>query len=137
MASRQDDNYISIRSMSEQLDISFHFLTKVLQQLNSAGLMESHKGPNGGVRLSRPGGEITLFEIVEAIDGTEMFTECAMGLPNCGTGKPCPLHDKWGSTRDKIRNMLETMNLVELARESRELNLRISESGEFDWGEKI
>lgn len=133
LASRPSEGYISIREMSDNLDISFHFLTKILQQLTGAGIMESHKGPNGGIRLARSGSRTTLFDIVAAIDGVEMFTECALGLPGCGTQKPCPLHDKWGARRDSIRTMLETTDLEELAEKGKEMNLRITDDGEFKW----
>lgn len=134
MASNDNGQYISIKEMSDKLNISFHFLTKILQQLNGAGLVESHKGPNGGVKLTKKGEEINLFDIVVAIDGEELFTECALGLPGCGTEKPCPLHEKWAGTRDGIRAMLENTNLVELAEKGRMMNLRITEDGDFDWG---
>lgn len=134
LASNQNGEYVSIRTMSDKLQISFHFLTKVLQQLTTAGLMESHKGPNGGVRLTRAGTEVNLFEIVAAIDGIELFTECALGLPGCGVKKPCPLHEKWAGTRDGIRVMLENTSLVELAEKGKALNLRITDNGGFEWG---
>lgn len=133
LASNQNGEYISIREMSEKLDISFHFLTKILQQLTAAGLMESHKGPKGGVRLIKAGSEVTLFEIVVAIDGSDLFTECALGLPGCGTKQPCPLHDKWAVTREGIRGMLERTTLLELADKGKEMNLRITEDGGFEW----
>lgn len=137
LACGREGQYISIRKMSDELNISFHFLTKVLQHLSSAGLMESYKGPNGGVRLSRSGAEVSLFEIVKAIDGTELFTECALGLPECGSAQPCPLHEKWGKTRDSIRFMLENTNLVELAKEGKKNKWRITEQGGFEWNKKI
>ncbi|MGK7370476.1 MAG: RrF2 family transcriptional regulator [Candidatus Halalkalibacterium sp. M3_1C_030] len=133
LASNQDRDYISIREMSDKLNISFHFLTKILQQLSAAGLMESYKGPNGGIRLTKSGSEVNLFEIVAAIDGVELFTECALGLPGCGTAKPCPLHDKWAEARDGIRIMLENTDLVELAKKGKKLNLRITADGSFEW----
>jgi len=133
LASNQDGDYVSIREMSDKLNISFHFLTKILQQLSAAGLMESYKGPNGGVRLTKSGSKVNLFEIVAAIDGVELFTECALGLPGCGTAKPCPLHDKWAEARDGIRVMLEKTDLVELAKKGKKLNLRITDDGSFEW----
>lgn len=136
LASAQDEGYISIREMSEQLEISFHFLTKVLQELTAAGLLESQKGPKGGVRLTRTGSEMSLYEIVAAIDGTDIFTECALGLPGCGTEKPCPLHEKWGQTRDRIRGMLISTNLADLALKSKNNELRITENGDFKFGGK-
>lgn len=133
LASNQNGQYISIREMSEKLDISFHFLTKILQQLTGAGLMESYKGPNGGVRLTKAGRSISLFEIVEAIDGEDLFTECVLGLPGCGSKKPCPLHDKWTDTRASIRTMLEDTDLVELADKGKNSNLRLTEDGGYEW----
>lgn len=133
LASVQNGSYISITQISEKLDISRHFLTKILQQLTQADLMESLKGPNGGVRLKRPGDDISLLEIVAAIDGTDLLTECALGLPGCGSEKPCPLHEQWADTRDRIRAMLEETSLVDLAHKGKVENLRLSPEGKFDW----
>ncbi|MDX1585188.1 MAG: Rrf2 family transcriptional regulator [Balneolaceae bacterium] len=133
LASNRDRDYVSIREMSDKLNISFHFLTKILQQLSAAGLMESHKGPNGGVRLTKSGSQVNLLEIVAAIDGIEVFTECALGLPGCGSAKPCPLHDQWAEARDGIRIMLEETDLVELAKKGKKKNLRITNDGSFEW----
>ncbi|MFH5833260.1 RrF2 family transcriptional regulator [Halalkalibaculum sp. DA3122] len=133
MASSSDNNYMPIREISEKLDISYHFLTKILQELTKADLVESLKGPNGGVRLKKPGNKVTLLEVVVAVDGMDLLTECALGLPGCGVEKPCPLHDQWAETRDEIRNMLEDTTLKELAGKGKEGNLRISADGSFDW----
>lgn len=133
LVSHHNGDYISIKEMSEKLDISFHFLTKTLQQLTEAGLMESHKGPNGGIRLTKSGSEINLYEIVSAIDGEQLFTECVLGLPGCGKQKPCPLHDIWGDTRGHIQGMLQNTTLSELAEKGRKGNLRITTNGEFVW----
>lgn len=132
LASRQDGEYVPIRKMSDKLEISFHFLTKILQQLTAEGLMESFKGPNGGIRLNRDGSEIPLMDIVLAIDGPQLLTECALGLPGCGTKNPCPLHDKWAETRDSIREMLEQTTLTELVKKGKDENLRLTTDGDFN-----
>lgn len=134
LASKEESDYTSIKILSEELDISFHFLTKILQQLTAADLLESHKGPKGGVRLSKSGKEIALLDIVIAIDGPDLLTECALGLPGCGVEKPCPIHEKWADTRDNIREMLESTNLVDLAEKGKAGNLRITAEGGFEWG---
>lgn len=133
LATSQNNEYVSIKELSKQLDISFHFLTKILQQLTAVDLLESLKGPNGGVRLSKPGKEITLLDVVVAIDGDELFQECVLGLPGCGREKPCPLHNIWASTRGDIRGMLETNNLLDMANKGKEGNLRITANGDFKW----
>ena len=133
LASSQNGKYISIKKLSKKLDISFHFLTKILQKLTANNLLESLKGPNGGVRLSKPGKEIALLDIVVAIDGDDLFQECVLGLPGCGIEKPCPLHNIWTTTRDDIHEMLETNNLVDIAKKGKEGNLRITANGKFEW----
>lgn len=133
LASNQNGEFVSIKELSEKLDISFHFLTKILQQLTAVDLLESHKGPKGGVKLSRPGKEISLLDIVVAIDGDDLFQECVLGLPGCGKEKPCPLHNIWASSRDEIREMLEDNTLFDMADKGKEGNLRITAEGTFEW----
>lgn len=133
LASNQNGHYISISQLSDKLDISFHFLTKILQQLTAAGLLESLKGPKGGVRLTMSGSEISLLEIVVAIDGSDLFTECVLGLPGCGVEKPCPMHEMWASTRGEIQEMLETTDLATMAKKGKADNLRITADGSFIW----
>ena len=133
LAAVSDDDYISIKKISDDLDISHHFLTKVLQQLTSANLMESMKGPKGGVRLTNSTDNISLLDIVAAIDGMDILTECALGLPGCGSEKPCPIHDKWADTRDEIRKMLSSTSLNDLVEEGKTGDLRITADGNFKW----
>jgi len=133
LASLSNDSYTSITKISEDLEISRHFLTKVLQQLTEADLLESMKGPKGGVRLVHATDEVSLVEIVAAIDGMDILTECALGLPGCGSEKPCPIHDKWADTRDEIRKMLSETTLQELVHKGKEGDLRITADGEFRW----
>ncbi len=132
LANQEKGKFIPIRQMSDKLGISFHFLTKILQQLTAEGILESFKGPNGGVRLVRTGSEIPLMDVVVAIDGSKLLTECALGLPGCGVKAPCPIHDKWAETRDSIREMLENSTLTELVRKGREENLRLTSEDGFD-----
>ncbi len=124
-ANRSKD-YVSIGRMSKELNISFHFLTKILQQLTSAGILTSMKGPKGGVALKRNPGEISLVDIVVAIDGMGLFTDCLLGLPGCGEQKPCPVHDEWAGIRANLFHTFRDKNLAETAQRIDELNLRFS-----------
>lgn len=95
--------------------------------------MESRKGPCGGVRFKRPAEDIFLVEVIAAVDGMELLNECALGLPGCGTAKPCPLHEQWACTRDGIREMFESTSLKNLVEKGKEGNLRITAEGGFNW----
>lgn len=115
VSSRDDDEYVPIRVISGDLGISAHFLTKILQQLTRAGIMKSFKGPRGGVALARPASGISLMEIIEAIDGPELFSECMLGLPGCGERKPCPLHERWAEERARLSRLFSETTLDEIA----------------------
>lgn len=115
LASKKREDFVTIRELSDELQISFHFLTKVLQQLTKSELLESYKGPNGGVKLARPAGKISFMDVVISIDGEYIVTECALGLPGCGVLKPCPLHDQWSVLKENILTMMSEITLEEMA----------------------
>jgi Rrf2 family protein len=126
LASLESDGYVPIGTISDELDISFPFLTKIFQKLNDADLLTSQRGPSGGVALTRPPDEITLFEIVKAIDGLDLFTQCVLGLPGCGDEKPCPLHDRWAVERDRIERMFKTTSLAEMSEKIHLFDVRLA-----------
>jgi len=115
LASDPDREYISIREISSKLKISFHFLTKILQSLTQAKVIVSMRGASGGVALARSAKDINLREIIEAVDGNHIFTECILGLPGCGNEKPCPMHEKWAVKRSEFTQMCEATTLDALA----------------------
>ncbi|ACY48890.1 RrF2 family transcriptional regulator [Rhodothermus marinus] len=126
LASLNHDGYVSIREIGERLNISVPFLTKIFQKLTQAGLMQSLRGPSGGVMFARSPEEITLFDVIVAIDGPDLFTECVLGLPGCGEATPCPLHDHWKEVRNPIRNLFASTTLADMARRMQEARLRLT-----------
>ena len=114
LATLDEGGYVPIGTISEELDISFPFLTKIFQKLNDAGLLESQRGPKGGVALTRDADAVTLYEIIVAIDGDDLFRECVLGLPNCGNAEPCPLHKDWVEERDRLETLFQNATLAEL-----------------------
>jgi Rrf2 family iron-sulfur cluster assembly transcriptional regulator len=117
LALQPQDVMISIKDLTRTLKIPYHFLGKILQKLVSKGLLKSLKGPTGGFALAIPANEITLFRIIEAIDGNSFLTNCVMGFPECGGKNPCAVHEKWGNLRDGIFNMLVNKNIAQIAKE--------------------
>ena len=126
VASLDSKHYVSTRSISDELKISFSFLTKILQELTRENFITSYRGPSGGVSLSRPAAEIKIVEIVEAIEGKELLRECVLGLPNCNSDLPCPLHQQWTDIRTSINTMLINATLEDLALKIKSGDLRIS-----------
>ena len=126
MAPQPVGQLLSIREMAATLGISPHFLTKTLQRLSARGLLVSYRGPNGGVTLARPADEITLLDVVEAIDGLDLVERCVMGLPECSNEHPCSLHGYWTEIRERILEMLSGKSVGALAREAGEGDLKLS-----------
>jgi len=126
VASKKEGQYVSIREIADELDISFHFLTKILQSLTENTIMSSFRGAKGGVMLAKPSRHIRLIDIVKAIDGMDLFKECVLGLPNCGMDKPCSLHDEVVGIREQFKKAFESNTLYDLAHKTLKLNLRIT-----------
>lgn len=126
LASLEREGYVSIREISERLDLSFPFLTKIFQKLTQAGLMESLRGPHGGIALAKPADQIRLLDLVVAIDGPELFEECVLGLPGCGVDKPCPIHERWAAERDRLARMFEHTTLADTAERLQAFDLRLT-----------
>lgn len=119
--------YVPIREVSAALGIPYHFLAKIAQSLIQEGVLESTRGPGGGVRLARPSGQVTLHEIVLALDGPAIFEACVLGLPGCGVEQPCPLHDRLAPARDRVRAMFEETTLAGLADRIRSSDVRLAD----------
>lgn len=127
VATRLDREYISIGEISEKLNISFHFLTKILQKLTDKNLLISFRGPKGGVKLTRPAGTITLLEIIQAIEGPDFFEKCLLGLEKCKDDNQCPLHQHWSPLRLQLKNLFQQNTLETMAEMLKTNQFRITD----------
>lgn len=126
LALKGDGKMTSIKELTKKLGIPYHFLAKILQSLTRKGLLVSLKGPTGGFALSMPAKEITLFHVVEAIDGVDFTNRCVLGFPDCSGKNPCAVHDKWSKVRDEVYSMLVSKNVLQIAHDMRKPEYRIS-----------
>jgi Rrf2 family protein len=126
IASSGNGEYLPVRKIAEELEISFHFLAKILQTLTQDGILKAFRGPNGGVALAKPAEHIHISEIVNALEGPKHFDRCVMGLPGCGEARPCPLHEKWLHTQAEIRQLFEGTTLKDQADRIRDMDLRLN-----------
>lgn len=111
---RERTGYVSIGEIAEKLNISFHFLTKTFQTLTQHGILESYRGPNGGVALAKPADQLFLTDIVHVLEGADFFDKCLLGLPGCGVEAPCPVHDFWKVAKEAMKNEFDNTSLAEL-----------------------
>lgn len=109
------DLRIGLKQIATDLSIPLPFLGKILQTLTRHKLLISTKGPHGGFTLSRLPSEITFYEIVEIIDGTDVFLECPFGLEACLMDKKkqnvCPLHGKSSPVRHQLYLLFKNQSI--------------------------
>ncbi len=88
-----------LRAPTNEIALKQHippsFLAKIVSQLSVAGVVQTSRGARGGVSLARAADEISLLEVVEAIDGPIMLNECVFDANACVFGDDCPVQDVW------------------------------------------
>lgn len=107
--------FVAVSDLAKRRNLSPSFLSKVVNQLVEHGLVDSQRGPGGGVRLGHPAEQIRMIDVVEAIDGTSFLTGCVMGLLECRDSAPCPMHSQWKPVRDSILEMFAGRMLSDVA----------------------
>lgn len=104
----QDKNtQVSVDEISTKLKIPKEFVAKILQKLKHSGIVTSRKGKSGGFQLAKKTTEINLLELIEIIDGVDLFEGCLIGFPNCNNKNPCPVHKEWRELREQIKKLLK------------------------------
>lgn len=110
----QTNSRVSLLDIAKATNSPKAFTAKVLQQLVKNDIIQSVKGPAGGFEITGNLEKVKLKQIVNAIDGDNIYKGCALGLKTCNATKPCPMHDKFKAIRDELKVMLETTSLKEL-----------------------
>lgn len=106
--------FMLLRDLVEAEGMPGHFVGKVLQALARSEVLVSAKGRGGGFSLARPPTEITLRQIVEAIDGPSRIGRCILGFAQCDDSQPCPQHDEWVGIRKHIYDQLDNTTVADL-----------------------
>lgn len=105
----------SARELAERFDIPLELLAKVLQKLVRAGLLTSQQGIRGGYVLARPAAEISVADIIVAVDGPLTVTACSDEDQTCDQYAKCNVRDPLWRLKDRIVHTLTTCTLAEIA----------------------
>ena len=103
------------RQIAQDQHIPASFLAKIISQLSIAGLLQTSRGARGGVMLARNADEISLLEVVEAIDGPIMLNECVHDEDACNFGPVCPLRTVWCNAQDDLVARLKSTNFAQFS----------------------
>ncbi len=103
--------------IADEQHIPPSFLAKIISQLSIAGLIHTSRGARGGVSLARTPEEITILEVVEAIDGPIALNECTHSASACPFGETCPLRPLWCETQSELVDRLRKTNFAQFLAE--------------------
>ncbi len=107
------------RRLSGRTGMPLPTVSKILKLLCQAGLLESRRGVGGGYTLARDPGDITLADMVHALEGSPALTECANeGRCSCRYLNNCGLQQQWASINSRLQATLESVTLAQMAIES-------------------
>jgi Rrf2 family protein len=107
LAKHGPDHRAATSQIAHEQHIPPSFLAKIVSQLSVAGLLQTSRGARGGVSLARSPEEITLLEVIEAIDGPIYLNECVIDRSVCTFGEECPLRPVFCDARAEMVNLLE------------------------------
>lgn len=109
----------TLAGVSERQRISLSYLEQLFGKLRRSGLVASVRGPGGGYRLARPAAEVSVADVIVAVDEPLDTTHCA-GRENCRDDRRCMTHELWTSLNDHILEYLRSVTLAELVAQQRE-----------------
>lgn len=105
----------SAAQLAERTGVPAPTIAKLLKLLTPAGLMVSHRGASGGYVLSRPPADITIADIITALDGPIALTACVEGGDaTCGVERLCPMRGGWDKLNRAIRSALGSVTLADM-----------------------
>ncbi len=90
-------------------------VAKILKRMTQGGLVTSARGMRGGYALSRPAGEISVADIIDALEGPVAVTACVDGAVGCMVESLCPIRGCWDRVNAAVKRTLQSMSLAEVA----------------------
>jgi Rrf2 family protein len=104
-----------VNEISEEYKIPRSFLAKILQKLVKAKIVRSYRGVKGGFSLARQAKDISVLDVLEAIEGKLAMNICLADKKKCDFSKQCPIHSVWATAQSKVMETLKKANFDELA----------------------
>lgn len=109
------------REIAEEMDVPRSWVPGILGTLVQAGVAESVPGRGGGYRLGPASADVSLLDVIEAVDGPLASTNCVLRGGACQWDGRCAVHEAWAGAQEAMRSQLAAVTIAEIARIDREL----------------
>ncbi|MEJ2697849.1 MAG: Rrf2 family transcriptional regulator [Candidatus Sulfobium sp.] len=99
-----------VDEISRKKSVPKSFLAKILQKLTRAGIVRSYRGVKGGFELAREPAQVSLLDVIEAVQGPVAMNACALDESVCGLSASCSVHPVWLEVRKEVEKILREKN---------------------------
>lgn len=111
---RSDGSVLSATVLAEAVHLPVPTVSKILKILSEAALVTSVRGSVGGYRLARPGNEITVANIITAMEGDFAVTECCEMTNRCAINSVCTMRENWKKINKVVQSMLSGLTILDM-----------------------
>jgi Rrf2 family protein len=115
LARRPRDESVPLAEIAQAERLPPPFLAKAFQKLARHGMLVAQRGPGRGYVLARPPADISVRDVLEAIEGDDLFRRCVFLSTQCSDEHPCPLHHHLNPAVAELKTALERLSLADLA----------------------
>jgi Rrf2 family transcriptional regulator, iron-sulfur cluster assembly transcription factor len=115
LAQQEEGRVSMLSAIAQAQDVPPRFLAKIFQSLAKAGVVKSHRGAKGGFSLARPASEVTIRDVVEAIEGPIQLNVCLAEPGECDQDHYCPMHQVWQDAQVRMLEVLGHTTFAEMA----------------------
>ncbi len=112
---QKDDKLYSSEIIAKGVGLEIPTVSKVLKLLTKAKILVSTRGANGGYQLAKVSDDITLFDVIQAIEGNTAITECTKTDSLCAQEQGCDSRTGWQKVNQQIENILVQMTIAKMA----------------------
>jgi Rrf2 family protein len=108
------DQVFLAKNLCHESKVPEYSARKGLQLLVQKKILAAIPGPGGGYKFTIHPRKTPLLDVIDAVDGKDSLKRCIMGLPNCNSTNPCPMHDTWKDLKGKLLQAFENKTLFDL-----------------------
>jgi Rrf2 family protein len=114
--------------VAKEIEAPPFYTAKILQRLVRSGFLNSMKGKGGGFFFDPDKPALPLIRLISATEGDRSFSGCGLGLKQCDSENPCPLHEKYSDVRESINKLISEETVQSLAEKVYKKELRLNET---------